>query len=292
MQHVVIDTDAFWDADDAVSLAIAGITVDHLTVITSDETGGRRARGVRLLMNALGRTDVEVVAGHELGNHEKFLLDDLIDGVPAQPSDVVGVITQICDASTGRVRWVGQGPMSNLARILTARPHLAEQIQVTQQGGWLDRYRDKTRASTNLRRDQVSAGLALRTSCEPRLLLSDWTHTDELQITRDSELFRMFSAPGVPEWARIVAANLERWLARGKPSKMHDPLALSAALGHEFVAFVPERVRIAADARMTRDRAGRMIWTATGVDYPAFVQWLHAMIFTGLQREVTDAAHR
>jgi inosine-uridine nucleoside N-ribohydrolase len=49
------------------------------------------------------------------------------------------------------VTWVGCGPMSNLAAVLTIAPYLSEQIAVTQMGGWLspERYRDPRRATTS-----------------------------------------------------------------------------------------------------------------------------------------------
>lgn len=73
--------------------------------------------------------------------------------------------------------------MTNLATVLSAAPHLADRVVVTQQGGWLDRYRDKTRASHNLRLDTRAAGLALRAASRPRLLLSDFTGADDITIT-------------------------------------------------------------------------------------------------------------
>jgi inosine-uridine nucleoside N-ribohydrolase len=279
---VIIDTDCFYDPDDMISLTVAALAVEHLTVITSDETGGRRARGARRFLDLIGRPDAVVVAGLDLGDDRRFLMDDLIDGVAEQPADVVDAVARACATTCERVIWVGQGPMSNLARILTTQPQLAERLNVIQQGGWLDEYRDPSRASHNLRLDPTAAGLAIRAAFEPQLLLSDWTNTDELSITRESGLFQMLSAPGVPDWARWVAVNLVRWFERGKPSRMHDPLALSVALGLEFVRFADVRVRIEADARMYRDRRGRIVRAATGVDYAGFMPWLSAVIAGGL----------
>ncbi|MBF6340900.1 hypothetical protein IU450_34170 [Nocardia abscessus] len=75
----------------------------------------------------------------------------------------------------GPVRWVGCGPMAELAAVLTAAPEYAEQVVVTQMGGWLDHYRDFERASHNIRTDMSSADLALRKLPRPRLVLSEHT---------------------------------------------------------------------------------------------------------------------
>ncbi|MET8801028.1 nucleoside hydrolase [Nocardia sp. NPDC004568] len=191
-------------------------------------------------------------------------------------------LTRACERSSGPVTWVGQGPMTNLASVVHAEPGLADRIQVTQQGGWLDRYRDKTRASHNLRLDPVAAGVALRTVVRPRLLLSDFTGVDDITIGRDSFLYGLLTAPGNLEWARWLAVGLARWFDLGKPSRMHDPLALSAALGLPFVEFQDCRVRIEPDARLYRDPEGRILKVATDVAYGSFMAWLVETLAAGL----------
>ncbi|MFJ1460960.1 nucleoside hydrolase [Nocardia sp. N2S4-5] len=279
----VICTDPFWDCDDLVSIAVAAMLLEDVTLISSDETGGRRARGLRRFADSLGRTDIRVVTGHDLGDTRRFLADDYIADVPQQPADVIGAVARACES--GPALWVGQGPMSNLATVLSAEPHRAEQLTVFQQGFWLDQYRNPSLASHNARLDPAAAGLAIRAAFAPCLVLSDWTDSDEIAVTRDSELFRLVSRPDVPEWARWISISLERWFARGRASsKMHDPLTLSAALGCGFVSFDEVRVRIAPDARMYRDRRGRLVRVATGADYAGFTDWLIAMIATGIDQ--------
>ena len=281
-RRTVICTDPFWDCDDLVSVAIAAMMIEDLTLISSDETCGRRARGLRRFADSLGRTDIRVVTGHDLGDTRRFLADDYIAEVPQQPADVVGAVARACEA--GPALWVGQGPMSNLADVLSVEPHLSEQLTVFQQGFWLDQYRDTSRASHNARLDPAAAGLAVRAAFAPRLVLSDWTDSEEIAVTPGSELFRLVSRPDVPEWARWIAISFQRWFQRGRASsKMHDPLTLSAALGLGFVSFDEIRVRIAADARMYRDRRGRLVQVATGVDYAGFMDWLIATIDSGIE---------
>ncbi|MEV3965217.1 nucleoside hydrolase [Nocardia sp. NPDC050193] len=185
---MVICTDAAYDPDDAVSLALAASIVEDLTVITSDETGGRRARWTRGYLDALGRSDVEVAAGPDIGEAHRFLMDDMIAGISVQSRDVLGAVVRACERSSGPITWVGQGLMTNLAAVVHAEPGVADRIQLTQQGGWLDHYRDKTRASHNLRWDSAAAGVALRTVVRPQLLLSDFTGVDDITVTADGEL--------------------------------------------------------------------------------------------------------
>ncbi|WP_024800630.1 nucleoside hydrolase [Nocardia sp. BMG51109] len=279
-RSMIIDTDAFWDPDDLLAITLAAMLVRRLTVITSNETGGRRARGLRRFLNSLGRIDVPVVAGCDLGDTHRFNCDDYIEDVPEQPADVLGAVARACAAE--RAIWVGQGPLSNLANVLSAEPHRSDQLDVLAQGGWLDEYRDPSAATFNFRLDPAAAGLAVRAANGPRLVLSDWTNAEEMAVTRESDLFRIVSQPGAPEWARWIAICLERWFDRKPSSKMHDPLTLSVALGLPFVDFTDVRVRIEADARLYRDRRGRLVRVANGVDYAGFMGWLCAIIETGI----------
>lgn len=100
---MVMCTDIAYDPDDAVSLALAAMTVENLTVITSDETGGRRARWTRGFLDALGRPDVGIAAGPDTGEASRFLMDDIIAGVPDQSTEILAVVTKACESTEGLI---------------------------------------------------------------------------------------------------------------------------------------------------------------------------------------------
>jgi inosine-uridine nucleoside N-ribohydrolase len=272
----VLDTDLGYDPDDLVALAVAARHIEHLVVVTADETRGRRARLARYVLDLMDRSDVPVITGIDLGGDHRFLLDDQLPAPrPAEPVDLVEAITRVCADTGGPVSWVGQGPMSNLAAILRVVPDLAEQLVVTQMGGWLDHYRDRSRASHNFHTDPGAAGLALRVCHRPRLVLSEHTNNAAIDITPASLLYRQLAAPHAPAWARLIAANFSAWFAARRPgSWLHDPLTVSAALGEPFARFRIERVRIERDARLRRDPEGRDIEVTSDVDYHGFLAWL------------------
>ncbi|MET8779060.1 nucleoside hydrolase [Nocardia sp. NPDC004654] len=285
---VVFDTDIGYDLDDMVALWAAARSVRNLIVLTNDETRGRRAQFARALLDHMDRHDVPVVAGRELGGDHRFLLGDaLIE--PAVPvlTDVVEVIASECARATQPLTWVGLGPLSNLADVLTVCPHLAEQIQLTQMGGWLDHYRDPTRASHNLRMDPAAAGLVLRAAHRPRCVLSTHTNVPDIRITPDSSLFGWLTARQAPVWSQLIRANFERWFARRPASWLGDPLTLASALGEPVVDYVTEAVRIECDARLYRDPHGRAIEVSAAVDYPRFHTWLAELLPT----EAWHASH-
>jgi len=277
---VVLDTDIAHDPDDAVMVALAARLVpesDHVVVLTADETGGRRARIARRLLDLMDRPDVTVVPGRDLGG-DRFVMDHHLHHTTPQPRyDVVDTITTTCALYPGPVTWIGCGPMSNLADVLVIAPELSERIIVTQMGGWLNplRYRNPHKSSHNFHTDTHSAGLALRLASRPRLVLSEHTGVPEMLITAESALYRQLAAPNAPAWAQLIVANFDAWFAR-RPggSWMHDPLALSAAVGAPFVTFGTRRVRIAHDARLCLDVQGREMKVSSEVDYPAAMAWI------------------
>lgn len=279
---VILDTDIGYDPDDFVALAIAARTVDDLAVITADETQGRRARLARCALDALDRHDVPVITGIDLGGNHRFVMHDHPCPPPRRPDDAVNIVDElldavagVCERTSGPIVWVGMGPMTNLALVLCSFPDLADRLSVVQMGGWLDHYRDKTRASHNLHTDTSSAGLALRAIRSPRLVLSDFTNSPHIDITTDSALVRHLRSTTATAWQRLLAANFQAWFTRRSGSWMHDPLTLSAALDRRFVAFRTERIRIARDARLYRDPHGRPLDVACAVDYPEFLAWMH-----------------
>lgn len=289
---IIIDTDAGYDPDDLVSMMIAAHRCPRLAVVTSDETRhlipghhqrpGRRACLLRHMLDLMDRTDVPVIEGIGLGGDRRFLLDHHLPPAAADPPHIplVDGLTRLITDAGSPVVWVGAGPMSALARLLTQAPHLSELITVVQMGGWLDHYRNPCRASHNLDTDQSGANLALRLAHRPLLVLSEHTNVDELAIGPRSPLYRRMVETSAPRWAQLVGANFSAWWPwqrqRGAAeySRMHDPLTLSAALGLPFVTFAEQRIRVLSDGRTHRDPGGREMQVSTDVDYAAFTEWM------------------
>lgn len=284
----IVDTDVGGDPDDALALAAAAHQVANLALVTTcDERGGDRARFARHLLDVLGRPDVPVVAGRDLGGTGYFCVGDLFPaGTPAQRSgqhgdlfgDVVGAVKAVCDRVGGPVRWIGLGPLTNLATVLTVHPGLADRLVVTQTGGAI-RYRDPTRAEHNFRLDPQAAHTVLRLARGLRLVTSDITFNPAVEITAESRIYRALAAPGAPEWARLLRAHLDRWFADAYPATMqHDALTLSAALHLPFVAFDLHAVTLDPRARMRRDPRGNPVSLSVAADHPAFMAWLHTAL--------------
>jgi pyrimidine-specific ribonucleoside hydrolase len=277
---LIIDTDVGGDPDDAIALAIAARAVPHLAlVVTSDETDGERARFARYFLDLLGRPEVPVIAGADLGERRYFSIDDLVpQTIGAQPTDVVDAVAELCRRIDGPVRWVGMGPVSNLARVLSSQPDLAAQLVITQMGGAIQ-YRDPARAEHNFRLDPSAATTFIREARRPRLIISDVTFTPAIEITADSDLYRRLSEEKVTGWRTVLKSHLDRWFAAFYPgSFQHDPLTLSAALELPFVDFDFDSVTLDESGRMTRDPAGQSVFVSRAARYDAFLRWLDAQL--------------
>ncbi|MGV9409189.1 nucleoside hydrolase [Nocardia sp. NPDC003693] len=268
---MIIDTDIGSDPDDAVALAVAAGLSELALVVTSDERDGRRARLARHLLDLLGRPEVPVVAGIDLGNETYWSAKGLVpESVPEQESDVVGAVRRVLDGIEGKVRWLGIGPMSNLATVLAEIPEAVPRLVITQMGGGL-RYRDGDRAEHNIRLDIPAARAVL--AAEPRMWIvpSDVTFHSENEITTESPEYALLAGEVGP-WA-LIRAHMDQWFANCHPGTMqHDALALAQAMLLPFLRFRRTGVDL--------DDIGRMIPGEHTVllvhraDYARFRSWL------------------
>lgn len=274
---MVIDTDAGGDPDDAVALVAAARTVPELAlVVTSDEYGGERARFVRWLLDLVGRPDVRVVAGADLGNRRGWVAGGIYPAeVPEQQTDVAAAVSEVLAAVDGPVRWLGIGPLSNLAQLQRDRPELVARMVVTQMGGAIN-YRHPDRAEHNFRADP-GAVIELLPTLErwgpATFVLSDVTFNPAMELTVESPIYRRWARADARPWERVLREHFDRWTAK-YPAMQHDSLALAAAVLWPGVRFVRERVALDEIARMSLAEGGTEIAMSISADYPAFMAWL------------------
>jgi purine nucleosidase len=296
---MIVDTDLGGDADDAVALAVAALQVPELALVTTvDETTdaqggpGLRARAARWLLDAAGRIEVPVVAGAAAaGGTDHFSLDDGdLARVSPQGGDVVAAIRSVAARfPSGPLRWVGIGPLSNLARVVDEAPELAARLVVTQMGAAID-YRHPDRAEHNVRLDVPAAHTVFAAAgrggfADVELVISDVTFTPALEISPGAPRHQAItSRAGAGEgWAQVVAACLQRWFDDPHGHRgtiQHDALTLSAALEQPFVRSTPMWAALDEIGRMRETGPGRgaRVRVARSAHYDAFWRWLdHAL---------------
>ena len=279
---LILDTDIGGDPDDAVALVLAARTCPQLTlVVTSDEIDGERARFARYLLDLAGRHDVPVVAGRALSSQPLFSAQGLIHPqVGQQSAEVAQAVAWACGTTDGPVRWVGMGPLTNLAELVRTRPDLVRRLAVTQMGGAIN-YRDPTRAEHNFRLDPVAARTVLAELPDIHLVLSDVTFTPAIAVDTTSPIYQDLGRDGAPGWAQVVRVHMDRWFAQFHPSTLqHDPLTLSAALQLPFVSFELTTVVLDEAARMSRSPDGHRHFLSTRARYDAFTEWMRRGLTT------------
>jgi inosine-uridine nucleoside N-ribohydrolase len=191
---LIIDTAVGDDPGAAVALVVAALGVCELAlVVTHDEYDGQRARLARHLLDLCGRADVPVVAGRRCDQPGQVYCGGLIPArAPAPPWNVVAAVGAVCGhESSGAVRWLGLGALSNLADVLQARPWLAERLFVYQTGGPVD-HGDPLRVEYPFALDPIAVTRVL--AVLPRLwLVTRGSSSACVGITPDSLCYRRVS---------------------------------------------------------------------------------------------------
>ncbi|MGW4244230.1 nucleoside hydrolase [Nocardia sp. NPDC004722] len=277
---LIVDTDIGGDPDDAVALVVAAQFPELALVITSDEHGDRRARMARHLLDLLGRSDVPVVAGRDLGNEKYWAAEGLVpEDVVLPGGNVVGAVRWVLTRAEGWVRWLGLGPMSNLAEVVAEIPDCAERLVVTQMGGDLGEH---GRPEHNVRLDVDAARKVLHAGLHLRIVPADVTFHPENEITSASVEYTMLE--GSRPAGQLIRAHLDQWFEHFHPGTMqHDAMALARALGIKQLQSEPAGVDIDRSGRMTRGEF-EVSLTRTA-DYPAFRSWLQSWLESTLMAE-------
>jgi pyrimidine-specific ribonucleoside hydrolase len=242
---VILDTEIGGEPDDAMALVIAARELPELAlVITSDELGGQRARFARYLLDSAGRADVAVVAGHQLSATPPYFADGLVpDWVAPASTDVARAVAAVCARSGGAARWIGLGPLSNLAGLLAREPGLGRRLFVTQlTGTWSGD--GQALPPRNFRLDPAAARQVLAHARHLRLVNYALPAGQQAQLTATSPAIRQL-ADAAPSWAGVLAAHCGQFFARYHPAVIPGgPLALAAALRVRFTPFGPARVSV------------------------------------------------
>ncbi|MFI6870187.1 nucleoside hydrolase [Nocardia sp. NPDC050406] len=278
---LIIDTDIGGDPDDAVALAVAADLPELALVITSDEHGGRRARLARHLLDLLGRPEVPVVAGIDLGNENYWAAEGLTPtDVPEQKRDVISAVRDVLDRADDKVRWLGIGPMSNLATIINRLPEYTSRLVITQMGGGThDRHAD--RAEHNIRLDVPAARTVLAANPRMWIVPSNVTFHAENEITTASPEYELLTHADGP-WT-LIREHLDQWFANFHPGSMqHDAMALSQAMLLPFLRFTLTGVGLDDSGRMMPGE--HTVFLVHKVNYASFRTWLQKRLAQSILR--------
>src|SRR5579875_1010448 len=202
---IILDTEIGGEPDDAMALIIAARELPELAlVVTTDELNGERARFARFLLDQAGRADVAVVAGRQLSSTAPFFAHGLTPDWVAPPSgEVTRAVAEAAARSGGAARWIGLGPLSNLASLLARQPGLARRLFVTQLTGTSEQVAQAL-PPRNFRLDPAAAP-------HLRLVSSALPAGRQVELTAASSAIRRLGgtarAWSGPSWETLLAAH-------------------------------------------------------------------------------------
>lgn len=278
---VVIDTDFGGDPDDAVALvyALRSRELDVRAVITSDEyKTNHRARLVQQWLKAAGY-HIPVFSGHDLGNKNLFLLDDLIEGNEDvlsifQGDELKKILTNLA-ADNGR--YVSIGGLSNLSYLHVLFPKLWSSIQTTIMGGAVHYHRPGA-IEHNIGLDVQSARTIFKSGKKNRWVVSDHTFVPELSVDATHRLYSYF-AGNEDFFHMLVRTNMDRFFRTCYPdSRMHDPLTISA-LFLPTVIFSTQRMIMSATGEFVTAPTATLVEISASANYDCFWADIDAKLF-------------
>lgn len=276
---IILDIDIGGNPDALIALRCAALRPELVLVITADEIDGERARLARYALDMMGRTDVRVVSGADLGHTRYWVMDGVVPvGLPRQSKGVLRAVEAVFAMAQGNVRWVGGGPLTTLAQILRAAPEVNKRLLITQAGGTLH-HGDSVRPEHNFRLDPASARFVIDTAEHVTLVVSNVTY-DAIALHPGHPIHRALSAPDTPGWARLITLHLNRWADAfdGRASKQRDPLALWVALGDSAVELDRIELAVGFGGQIIHHSTGRLTTVTRSADYRTFHRWIWSQL--------------
>ncbi|MFG3618904.1 nucleoside hydrolase [Nocardia sp. NPDC047654] len=268
---LILDTDIGGEPDDALALAVAAGVPALSLVITSDEYGDRRARLARCLLDLMGRSDVPVVAGADLGNDHSWTVEGMVpDRIGSQPRDVSAAVAKVLERSGGPVGWVGLGPMSNLARLLQQNPAIGDRLVVTQQEG-ASNFAEQG-PHRNIELDMGAARYVFASGIHPWIVSADISFHPLNALTKDSIEYEVLKK-GIDPARNLLRIHLDLWFNEfSRYVTLHGPITLAQSIGMPFLAATPADTALDDDGRLTHGNSTAYI--AQSADYDEFRRWL------------------
>lgn len=300
---IVIDTDNSLgelgsEVDDAFALAAAvgdpAVDLLGVTTVFGNTDAVSVADLTRDLFDGLGLPDMPIHTG--AAHPMKRALRSVIRDVPDSADAVEALSTYIAERP-GELVLIAIGPLTNVARLIRARPDAARQLrEIVVMGGSFLRttWRGDFPGEFNFWNDPDAVATVLESGVPLRLLGLDvteqvrLTHADAEALTAlDGPLGRLggFATP----WIEATAARRPRDPIAAQSCAMHDPLAV-AAVGHPgMFEWVDAHVRIeteseltrgviVADLLMRRDPPAANARIAVGVRTEEAKQWLNSSL--------------
>ncbi|MFC5828200.1 nucleoside hydrolase [Nonomuraea insulae] len=257
--HVIFDTDIGTDVDDALALAVllGSPEVDLLGCTTVYGDTLLRARLTKRLARLASRSltvlpgSAETLTSREVwwAGHEGRLFPDL-SSEKADEGDAVAYLVDQVTSAPGEVDVVAVGPLTNIARAVTAAPSFARDVRHL----WIMGGRfDDPAPEHNLKCDPEAAAVVFGSGAPITVTGLEITTT----VRMDADDVAAIAEAG--PLGEALKAEIEQWWRFWKSewNCPHDPITVLTMLVPELFAFSPEgRVVVGEDGSSTFEPEG------------------------------------
>ncbi|HEU5430444.1 MAG TPA: nucleoside hydrolase [Thermomicrobiales bacterium] len=304
MTRIHLDTDLGGDPDDACALAmlLGWPGADLVGITTTIDPGGQRAADVAHCLRLAGRDSIPLAAGAEVSSTTDTIAAPIVGderhwptGLAPRPSPPGGALDLLAVSIGAGATIVAIGPLTNLARLETARPGILGQARIVVMGGWIRPPAAGLPAwgpamDWNIQWDTNAAEIVAAAAGDLTLVTLPATlkaHLRAADLPRlrasgplGALLARQSEAHGQDE-GMIALGRAHAALPDDLLNFHYDPVTCAVALGWPGAVIEDMRLRTEREGDLLRfrpDSRGRPVRVAVDVDGPAFMAvWLAAM---------------
>lgn len=248
---IVIDCDP--GHDDAIALMLAAaspeVNLVGVTTVAGNATIDKTTRNALAVLELIGRTDVPVATGAEAPLERDLVTAEHVHGATGldgpdisepttRPHELgaIAFLARTLAASDQPVTLIPVGPLTNIARLVTAHPELTTRIErIVLMGGSIGLGNITPAAEFNIYVDPEAAAIVFRSGIDITMIGLDVTHRARLTI-ENAEQLRPTGRAGafVAGLLDFFVANYRRRMGfDGAP--IHDALAVAHVIRPDLV---------------------------------------------------------
>ncbi len=266
---IVLDCDPGHDDAVAILVAVAAPQIDLRAVTTTfgNCTVEAATRNALRVLTLVGATEVPVGAGASgplrgetaLGNyvHGASGLDGPAMPEPAmaaRPEGALAVMEHAIASSASPVTLVATGPITNVARLISERPHLVDGVrEVIFMGGSTERGNHTPTAEFNTFADPEALDVVLHSGLPVRMVGLNLTHQALAtpQVVQRMRALDTGVGRTCAEWMGFFGSSYRAlWEFEAPP--VHDPCTLAALIEPDLLSWREAFVAVELDGRWTR----------------------------------------
>ncbi len=275
----ILDTDIGTNPDDFFALLmLLNSQINLGLILTGNCYPIERAKLVKKIIRMFGK-DFLVAAGEEKGNisffAEKYLGEETLD----IEENYCNLVKKICDENEEVIYIAIQG-LSNLAVFLREFPEHAKKLTIYHMGATIkDADRGLIQGGTNMEADPLAAKFIYEAGLKLRVIGSHTTINDKIRINPESRIYKKLKESGNKAHSLLFAHLHDYYDRRKLWPAMHDPLAVSAALGEKFVNFEETGLIFDEFGRYQLGGGKTVFISAKKFNEEGFMKYLYQLLF-------------